>query len=229
MVSPLNIILIEDYDALREVTADVLGQEGHHVSALACAEDIGVCVSGLSVDIFILDFNLPGEDAISLAKRIREFYPNVGIVMVTVRESSSQMAEGYRNGVDIYLVKPLAPATLTAAIDSLARRLVGTPETPNLTFSLSRLLLNGPMGSVSLQLVESQVLISFNLARERRLESWQLAEILGSVNEPASKTVIEVRITRLRKKLSQCGAPKNAIKSLRTIGYQLCEKICAVK
>ena len=65
------------------------------------------------------------------------------------------------------------------------------------------------------------LLTAFARAPGGRLESWQLAELLGSDLEHFNKSSLELRIVRLRKKLSQAGATGPLIESLRSVGYQL--------
>lgn len=65
MDTPLHIVLAEDHDALREVTVDVLGQAGHQVTALGCAEELDdLAFAGGAIDVFILDLTLPGDTAV---------------------------------------------------------------------------------------------------------------------------------------------------------------------
>lgn len=223
----LNIVLVEDHDALRDVTAEVLREAGHHVKALSCAEDLGE-LAGCGVDLFILDLNLPGEDGISLARRLRQSFPLGGIIMTTARSGGQDQALGYASGADIYLVKPLAPGTLLAAIGALQRRLVPDAAQPGLRLARRQLTLSGAAGAVPVQESEANLLSAFARAPGQRLETWQLAEILGGSDQESSKSSIEVRITRLRKKLRDCGADADCIRALRGVGYQLCVPVVIV-
>ena len=62
MVAKLNIVVVEDNDDLRNLTCQVLHNEGHHAIGLACAEDLEDLGGGKPVDIFLIDINLPGEN-----------------------------------------------------------------------------------------------------------------------------------------------------------------------
>lgn len=223
----LNIVLVEDHDALREVTSAVLREAGHRVTALSCAEDLGELAGG-AVDLFILDLNLPGEDGISLARRLRQSFPLGGIIMTTARSAGQDQALGYASGADIYLVKPLAPDTLLAAISALQRRLQPETALAGLRLVRRQLSLSGTEGAVAVQESEANLLSAFVRAPGQRLETWQLAEILGGSDQKSSKSSIEVRITRLRKKLRDCGAEADCIRALRGVGYQLCVPLVIV-
>ncbi|MGA1728205.1 MAG: response regulator transcription factor, partial [Burkholderiaceae bacterium] len=106
----LNIVLVEDHDLLRTVTESVLKEAGHNILALGCAEEVDEALSGMNPDLYILDLNLPGEDGISLARRIRRSHPRVGIIMTTVRSEVTDRLDGYESGADIYLPKPTDPS-----------------------------------------------------------------------------------------------------------------------
>jgi DNA-binding response OmpR family regulator len=79
---PLKIVVIEDYDALREAMCDILSGDGHDVVGVSMAEEVDDEPTGFVSDLYIIDLNLPGEDGISLAQRVRRSQPEVGIVIV---------------------------------------------------------------------------------------------------------------------------------------------------
>ena len=122
MTIPLEIVLVEDHDDLRRVTAVLLAERGHHVVGLSSAEEVDDSILLPKPDVFILDLNLPGEDGLTLAKRIRNAQPRVGIVLTTVRSELRDRLDGYESGADIYLPKPTDFEELTAAVEALGRR-----------------------------------------------------------------------------------------------------------
>ncbi|WP_295455743.1 helix-turn-helix domain-containing protein [uncultured Thiodictyon sp.] len=123
MDSGLNIIVVEDHDDLREATVEALRGLGHAARGLTCAEALDAELRAAPADLLVLDLNLPGEDGISLARRMRVAWPAMGIIMVTVREQVRSKIEGYDSGADLYLTKPTSIGELEAAIGALARRL----------------------------------------------------------------------------------------------------------
>jgi len=122
MAARLSIVLVEDNDDLRDLTADALRAEGHRVTALACAEELEDRARGVAADLFLIDLNLPGEDGFSLSRRIRKAQPLVGIVIVSARSDLQGKVDGYECGADWYLPKPVPIEELLAAISSFARR-----------------------------------------------------------------------------------------------------------
>lgn len=223
MDSHLNIILVEDHNALRMVTASVLQQDGHEVMALTCAEDLEDLAGARSADLFIIDINLPGEDGLSLARRLRSVHPQVGIILLTGRGQTQDMLDGYDSGADLYLVKPVDPQVLLSAITSLARRLkAATPARTDMAVDTLSLVLRNEKKEIPLTALEVRLLTGLARAPGQRLAQFQLAELLGQEEDAYNKRVLEVRIARLRKKLIDAGAPADCIKALRNEGYQLC-------
>lgn len=223
MVTRLNIVVLEDNDELRAATVDALRREGHKVLGLDCAESMPEKAALTLVDLIIVDLNLPGEDGLSVAHRIRQSHPDIGIIIATARSDSSQKQEGYIKGADIYMTKPVALAELSAAIQSLGRRLRGNFAAESLVLSMSKLSLQGPYDkSTGLTSTEATLLAAFNLAPDRRLEKWQLIETLAKESADNPVATLELVIVRLRKKIRELGINEPAIKVIRNWGYQLC-------
>jgi DNA-binding response OmpR family regulator len=224
MVAKLNIVVVEDNDDLRELTCQVLSQDGHHVTGLACAEELEDIAGGEPADIFLIDLNLPGEDGISLSQRIRKAQPLVGIIIISARTDLHDKVTGYDSGADWYITKPVVFAELSAAIKSFARRRhAAKQDLAKLTtgLSLNKLDLLGPSNEIKLTPNEAKMLTAFARAPAGQLETWQIAEMLGVIADEAMKASISVRITRLRKKLIDVGAEGFVIESIRNVGYRL--------
>ena len=220
----LNIIVVEDHDSLREVTVALLNAHGHQALGLANAEAVDDEAGGRVADLYIIDLNLPGEDGISLSRRIRRANAGVGIIMVTARVLSEDKVEGYASGADIYLPKPVGPDELLAAIDALARRVKAPAPAPavSMTLDQQRLMLRGPLLELHLASAEVTLLRALTIAPGQRLAYWQLNEALGQLPDELNKASLEVRIVRLRKKIIQASGDDAALKSIRGHGYQLC-------
>jgi DNA-binding response OmpR family regulator len=228
MSAVLNIVLVEDHDALREVMIEVLSAKGHHVTGLDCAEALDDQFSRGPIDLIVADLNLPGEDGFSLVQRVRQAQPLIGIIMVTARHEVSDKVTGYSMGADIYLSKPVAPDELIAAVSSLSRRLsahsshTDLQATSNLRLDTRKLMLHGPLGETIVTDTESVILTALARAPSQRLEIWQILEMLGINMDTYNKSSFEVRIARLRKKILQVGGEKSSLRVVRMSGYQLC-------
>jgi len=229
MDTVLNIVVVEDHDALREVTVEALRSMGHNAVGVDCAEALADEIGAFPIDLMVIDLNLPGEDGISLTRRLRAAQPEIGIIMVTARNRINEKLSGYESGADIYLTKPTSLEELGAAVRALARRIKGHQQArPAFMLNLAALFLQGPDNGVSLSAHETAMLTVLARAPGHRLESWQLIELSGKGETDFSKHALEVQIVRLRKKLMQAGAVDQPIKAVRGLGYQLCIKITVV-
>lgn len=221
----LRILVVEDHDGLRDATVEFLEAQGHSVLGMDCAESVDECRELARTDVALLDVGLPCEDGISLARRLREAQPALGIIMMTARHTDADKIAGYDNGADIYLTKPVSPQALLAAINALARRLDPDPLLAHaadaLQLEVATRQLVTPYGRIDLTEPECRVLCGLARANDHQLESWQLIELLGKDLDHYSKANLEVLIVRLRKKLGLAGATDHGIKSVRGRGYLL--------
>jgi DNA-binding NarL/FixJ family response regulator len=119
----LEIVVVEDNAALLAVTLNALRLPGNSVRGVESAEEFLAGINLQSVDVAVIDLNLGGRDGIWLAQQLREACPRVGIVMATARVSLQDRLAGYEMGADIYLLKPVEPGELVAAVQALGRRL----------------------------------------------------------------------------------------------------------
>jgi DNA-binding response OmpR family regulator len=226
MVTQLNIVVVEDNNDLRTLLSNALRKEGHRVTALSCAEELEDHAGSDHADAFLLDINLPGEDGLSMAQRIRHAHPLVGIIMLSARSALDDKLLGYDCGADIYLTKPISLPELSAALRSFARRRLATFKQINPEgLTLNKLELQGQQTSVKLTAQEAIVLTALARAPAGRLETWQIAELLEAEVDESFKSSLAVRMVRLRKKLTDAGAEGLVIESLRNIGYQLTTRI----
>lgn len=228
----MNIVVIEDNDNLRNATVAMLSHHGHWTSGLVCAEDVDDICLNPPPDLFVVDLNLPGEDGLSLARRLRSAQPLVGIIMVTARSLLGDKLAGYESGADIYLPKPVDPTELLAAVESLGRRMrsstylyqKGSIET-SLYLDQSSRSLRGPNGQQVLSESEIALLVGLSRAPAQRLETWQMMKTLNEDPETYTKSALEVRIVRLRQKLLGVGAGHRCLPAVRSYGYQLAAQV----
>jgi DNA-binding response OmpR family regulator len=226
MDTSLNIVVVEDHDALREVTVEALCAMGHNALGVDCAESVDDGIGAFPIDLLVIDLNLPGEDGISLARRLRAAQPDIGIIMVTARNQINEKLSGYESGADLYLTKPTSVEELGAAVQALARRIKRHErERADVVLNFADLFLQGPLKSIGVSAHEAAMLSALARAPCRRLESWQLIELSGKAEADFSKHTLEVQIVRLRKKLMQAGVVSQPIKAVRGQGYQLCVKL----
>ncbi|MGV8834443.1 MAG: response regulator [Devosia sp.] len=220
---PIKLLVVEDHQALLDVTVETLTTQGHEVIGIDSAEAMDELPDRFTPDIAILDINLPGEDGLSLARRLRNLQPDIGIIMLTARRALEEKLAGYEHGADVYLTKPIAPEELCAAVQALALRLARSVPTSGGTFSLNLAaeLLHTPLGDVPLRGSEASLLHALALAPDNTLATWQALAKLKKPMSDQGKAQLEVLVSRLRGKLIAQGAPSMPIRALRGIGYRL--------
>jgi len=226
VVANLNIIVIEDNDDLRTLLCNGLRVDGHFVTGLSSAEEIEDQAGIDHADAFLIDINLPGENGLSLAKRIRKAHPLVGVIILSARVALDDRLSGYDCGADMYLTKPVEMTELRAAFKSFARRRKATLQhVSGQTLTLNKLDLKGGTGAIKLSIQEATILTAMARAPAGKLETWQIAELLKVEIDESFKSSLAVRMVRLRKKLNDAGAEGIAIEAIRQFGYQLVTQI----
>lgn len=217
----LNILVVEDNDSLRQATVDFLCEHGHQATGVVCAEEVDDTPLGSVPDLYLIDVNLPGENGFSLAQRLRQAQPSAGIVVITARGQLQDRLQGYQIGADNYLTKPVEQAEMLACINSLALRLKPPVRDSAMLLDGTTLHLQGPKGQVQVTQGEYLLLASLCRAAGNKLERWQAMQLIDPSDKGLVGANLEMRISALRKKLSACGAPDDAIRTLRGYGYAL--------
>lgn len=226
---PVTVVVIEDQDELNELLVTTITSEGYLTSGARSVEAYENQQNKQTPDIFVLDLNLPGEDGISFADRIRAMQPDIGIIMLTARSELEQRAQGYVHGADIYLTKPSTKDELLGALNALSRRIrpVANPGgNDEMTLCVRRLSLTGPKATVNLSSEEADFLAMAASSPGGRTRFDEIRAVLNR-GEDLTKAALEIKIVRLRKKIADAGIEGRSIASVRNLGYQLLIK-CAM-
>lgn len=226
----MDVLLVEDYADLRQALQESLQRLHHRVIALDCAEEVDAALAQTAVELGIVDLNLPGEDGLSLVKRLRQAYPDIGLIVISARNTTLDRVNSYHGGADLYLSKPVIQEELHAAIMALDRRMrrsappEAMPRVGGIELDSQSLEVRGPMGSARLTTTEFALLAGLDQAKGHVLEMPAIYQMLGS-NE-GRKSALEALVYRVRRKMRQAGAGANVIRAHRLKGYQL---VCPVR
>ena len=220
MPSKIKIAVVEDNDDLRSLLLRNIEREGYTVFGADSAESLDDLLIDHVFNLIILDLNLPSEDGISIATRLKKADHDLYIIMATARNSAEARVAGYESGADIYLTKPFSSAELLAAIGSLARRLSAQKMTYQAHLHLPTSTLVGKH-AIDLNKNELAILKGLAEAPSQKLPYYRLIEIVGDEVNEVSKATLDVRISRLKKKFTDAGILNPAIKVNRAEGYQL--------
>ena len=222
---PLRIVVVEDHDALREATVQLLDLHGHHAIGVPDAESVTDEVTQVLPDLVIVDLNLPGEDGMSLAKRIQSRSPITRIIMMTARDRLVDRVKGYENGADLYLTKPVPREELLAAVAAMARRMTDVTPKGQVKLDATRLKLIGKYTEVGVSKFEALLLSAMLRSADQSVERWQIVQLLKGEAGSISTAGLEMRIGRLRRKLEKAGVGRDSIKPIYGHGYVLCVNV----
>jgi DNA-binding response OmpR family regulator len=127
----IRVVACEDHAVMRTFIVSGLSQFGIVVAGVSDGVELSAYLDTHPVDIIILDIGLPGEDGYSIAARLRQERPNLGIIMLTARDQTDDRVQGLDSGADLYFAKPVDLRELASAVGSLHRRL--RPGHPHVT------------------------------------------------------------------------------------------------
>jgi len=230
VLQALNVLVVEDYLPLQSSLIEVLRKFGHHAQGIDSAEAFDEEAQDHDLDLVIIDINLPGEDGFSLVKRLRAVQASLGIIILSAKTEEAEKVTGYDCGADIYLTKPVGFEELMSAVNALSRRLGAgalhsawsfDSEPEAIEIQMATASIKGSAGQAELTPTEFTLLLALARAKGKSLELWQIYDVLGKDEQTLQKSALEAQLYRLRKKLSDCGAGNQALRSLRLKGYRL--------
>ena len=222
------ILVVEDEAVQRRLLVDYLTHQGFRVLGLADGSALRHAVEREQPTLVLVDLGLPGEDGISLVGFLRQWSPRIGIIVVTAAGATVDRVVGLETGADDYIPKPFEPRELLARVRSVLRRAAGTPAplTSNRVrmgrrvLDLERRLLLGEDDvEESLAASEFDLLKLFAENPNRPLARDWLLEATSHREAEAFDRAIDLRITRLRRKIEHDPAHPDAIRTVRGVGY----------
>ena len=234
MAPSTSVLIVDDEPDLREMVAEYLAKQGFEVDTAENGAVLRRIVAEQSFDLVLLDINMPGEDGLSLARFLREQY-RLGIIMLTAASDTVDRIIGLEMGADDYVTKPFDPRELLARIKSVLRRssVAAEPATANDTehtdtVHFGRCLLD--LGNhklfavddgeeIPLTSMEYDLLKAFAEHPNRVLSRDQLLDLAHNRDwEPFDRS-IDIRITRIRRKVEADPGKPQTIKTIRGAGY----------
>ena len=125
----LNIVMVEDDAEVRRLVGALLEREGFGFQAAANGAELDAILAKGVVDLVVLDLMLPGEDGLSICRRLRAT-SDIPILMLTAKSDEIDRILGLELGADDYLPKPFAPRELLARLRAILRRARSRSEKP---------------------------------------------------------------------------------------------------
>ena len=120
--STFKVVVVDDDLRLRDLLSRYLSEQGFTVQTVADGAALDKLLLRDRVDVLVLDLMLPGEDGLSICRRLRGSGNAAGIVMLTAKGDEVDRIVGLEVGADDYLPKPFNPRELVARINAVMRR-----------------------------------------------------------------------------------------------------------
>jgi two-component system, OmpR family, response regulator len=225
-----HILVVDDDREIRSLVSQFLRKHGFRVTDAADGRDMMQVLDGGRFDLVVLDLMLPGEDGLSLCRRVRAG-SSLPIIMLTAMGEETDRIVGLEMGADDYLPKPFNPRELLARIRAVLRRsgaeapepaeeAGGTRVFEGWSLDLAKRELRAPDGTlVPLTAGEYDLLAAIVERPGRVLSRDQLLDLTRGRDAVPFDRSIDVQISRLRRKLEPDPKEPQIIKTVRGGGY----------
>ncbi len=225
-----KILVVDDDQRLRELLQRYLSEQGFNVRGVADAGQMDRMLAREYYDLMVLDLMLPGEDGLSICRRLRGAMPDLPIIMLTAKGDEVDRIVGLELGADDYLPKPFNPRELVARIHAVLRRrpreLPGAPSAADEVISFgsvavdlgARTLKRGDQIQ-SLTTGEFAVLKVLLTHPRQPLSRDRLMELARGREYEVFDRAIDVQISRLRKLVEDDPAKPRYIQTVWGFGY----------
>ncbi|MGH8397222.1 MAG: response regulator [Gammaproteobacteria bacterium] len=231
MSAPDHILVVDDDAEIRALLEEYLTRQGYCITTVPDGPSMEQAMEDARFDLVVLDLMLPGEDGVSLCRKLRQ-RSTMPVIMLTARGGEGDRIAGLETGADDYLPKPFNPRELLARIKSVLRRARSLPE--NLQpedvrmfrfdgwqlQTATRQLQTADGMVVPLSGAEYRLLCIFLQFPNTVLSRDRLMELLRGheSNTPFDRSV-DVQVSRLRQRLRDNGHEPGIIRAVRNEGY----------
>jgi two-component system phosphate regulon response regulator OmpR len=226
-----KVVIVEDDLGVRAMVADYLSRDGYDVRPCGSGEELTQELSCGRADLILLDIQLPGEDGITIARRLRT-ESTTPIIMLTGLDDIVDRVVGLEIGADDYVTKPFDLRELRARIRAVLRRAgaekpkAARPRSGNLVcfgkvcLDLDRrALLDEDGEEIRLTATEFDLLAAFARAPNRVLSREFLLDTAPARDRESFDRAIDIRVTRIRKKVEVEPTRPQVIRTVRNVGY----------
>jgi DNA-binding response OmpR family regulator len=225
-----HIVVCDDEPDVRETVAEYLRGKDLTVTPVDGGVALRAIIEREHVDVVILDLRMPGEDGLSLARHLRQ-HSGVAIIMLTGSADVIDRVVGLEVGADDYIAKPVDLRELLARVKAVLRRTSGR-ESGRGAADLSKVefgrcvldleshkLFGSNGGEIAITPMEFSLLKAFAEHRGRILNRDQLLELAHDRSSDPFDRSIDIRISRLRKKIERNPSKPEVIRTIRGVGY----------
>jgi DNA-binding response OmpR family regulator len=225
-----RLLVVDDDSRLRDLLIRYLGEQGFEVKGVADAAQMERTRNREHFDLIVLDLMLPGEDGLSICRRLRGTGDMTPIVMLTAKGDEVDRIVGLEMGADDYLPKPFNPRELLARVHAVLRRQgstpPGAPETGeetvrfgNVEVDLAARSLKRGGETLALTTGEFAVLKVLLQHPRQPLSRDKLMALARGREQGPFDRAIDVQVSRLRKLVEQDPAQPRYLQTVWGFGY----------
>jgi DNA-binding response OmpR family regulator len=224
----IRVLVVDDDNDLRDLISNYLKANELVVETASQGKDMDTILKRAQFDIIVLDVMMPGEDGLSICRRLNDA-GGPPVLMLSAKAEEIDRIVGLELGADDYLAKPFHPRELLARIRAVMRRreaqVTSTEKSPFTHFfgwaldNIKRTLTRPDGVMVALSNAEFELLRVFLDRPGRALSRDQILEYLHGHNTESFDRAIDVQISRLRRKLDTDALGEDIIRTIRGIGY----------
>ncbi|ATF09324.1 osmolarity response regulator transcription factor OmpR [Candidatus Enterovibrio altilux] len=225
-----KILIIDDDMRLRALLERYLSEQGFQIRSVANAEQMDRILSRENFHLMVLDLMLPGEDGLSICRRLRQANNKLPILMLTAKDDEIDRIVGLEVGADDYLPKPFNPRELLARIRAVLRRQTietpGAPSSEQIVVVFGQFKLN--LGTremfhsdepLSLTSGEFSVLKALVTNAREPMSRDKLMDMARGREYSAMERSIDVQISRLRRMIEKNPSKPRYIQTVWGVGY----------
>ncbi len=226
-----KILIVDDDRRLRDLLRRYLTQQGFIALSAQDGRDMNKIMHREHFDLLVLDLMLPGEDGLSICRRLRSIHNTTPIIMLTAKTEEIDRIIGLEMGADDYLSKPFNPRELAARIKAVLRRRVieehpGAPSHENESIRFGPFVLNMATRTlerdnqpITITTGEFSVLKAFGRHPKVPLSRDKLMELARGREYEAYDRSLDVQISRLRKLVETNPSKPKYIQTVWGMGY----------
>jgi len=229
-MSQKKILVVDDDQRLRDLLTRYLGEQGFQVRSVESGAAMDRWLPREAFDLIVLDLMLPGEDGLSICRRLRAAEPQQAIIMLTAKGDEIDRIVGLEMGADDYLPKPFNPRELLARIQAVLRRrgapAPGAPATEEATVSFANITVDLAArtlqrGDEHLPLTTGEFAVLKVLLQHPRqpLSRDRLMTLARGREQGPFDRAIDVQVSRLRKLIEPDPANPRYLQTVWGFGY----------
>ena len=225
-----RILIVEDDVYTRYLCETLLRKEGYEISAAASAQMALQQLSEYRFDLLLLDLNLPDGDGIEMAQTIRKQYPEIKILMMTVRQEADDRLSGFESGANDYMTKPFRPGELLHRVNNLIGNSAGTESASVKRYCLlnqhqfdveGHCLLDRKDEKLKLTNGEFRLLSCLLASQGKPVSRSTLLDEVTQGERDGHPRTVDVLIYRLRKVIETDPHHPSVLITVKGFGYQL--------